>query len=160
VRYLVRMIDDATSWSWGRFVESDATPQNMAVLWEYLEKNGRIEDVYTDRHSLNADWTGAARVGIGWIVAYSPLARGREGKGFRNRRTGGVRSSRRATPASWLSSLSRCGVTAISSRCQQLSKVWNSLIRYLTDSHAYPFRISPRHVRSLRPDGQNPNAQT
>jgi len=39
VRYLVRMIDDATSWSWGRFVESDATPQNMGVLWEYLEKN-------------------------------------------------------------------------------------------------------------------------
>src|SRR5690242_13766389 len=33
VRYLVRLIDDATSWSWGRFVESDATPQNMAVLW-------------------------------------------------------------------------------------------------------------------------------
>jgi hypothetical protein len=29
VRYLVRMIDDATSWSWGRFVERDATPQNM-----------------------------------------------------------------------------------------------------------------------------------
>ncbi len=26
VRYLVRMIDDATSWSWGRFVEQDATP--------------------------------------------------------------------------------------------------------------------------------------
>jgi len=24
VRYLVRMIDDATSWSWGRFVERDA----------------------------------------------------------------------------------------------------------------------------------------
>src|ERR1700704_6647017 len=42
VRYLVRMIDDATSWSWGRFVERDATPFNMAVLWEYLEKNGRM----------------------------------------------------------------------------------------------------------------------
>jgi transposase len=52
VRYLVRMIDDATSWSWGRFVESDATPQNMGVLWEYLEKNGRMVDVYTDRDSM------------------------------------------------------------------------------------------------------------
>jgi hypothetical protein len=30
VRYLVRLIDDATSWSWGRFVERDATPQNGA----------------------------------------------------------------------------------------------------------------------------------
>ena len=29
VRYLVRLIDDATSWSWGRFVERDATPHNM-----------------------------------------------------------------------------------------------------------------------------------
>ena len=52
VRYLVRMIDDATSWSWGRFVERDATPHNMAVLWEYLEKNGRMVDVYTDRDSM------------------------------------------------------------------------------------------------------------
>src|SRR5436190_1984660 len=39
-------------WSWGRFVESDATPQNMGVLWEYLEKNGRMVDVYTDRASM------------------------------------------------------------------------------------------------------------
>jgi len=52
VRYLVRMIDDATSWSWGRFVESDATAFNMAVLWEYVEKNGRMVDVYTDRDSM------------------------------------------------------------------------------------------------------------
>src|SRR5689334_2894210 len=52
VRYLVRMIDDATSWSWGRFVESDATRFNMAVLWEYIEKNGRMVDVYTDRDSM------------------------------------------------------------------------------------------------------------
>src|SRR3954463_16388385 len=54
VRYLVRMIDDATSWSWGRFVQHDATPQNMGVLWEYLEKNGRMVDVYTDRDSMFA----------------------------------------------------------------------------------------------------------
>jgi hypothetical protein len=54
------LIDDATSWSWGRFVESDATPQNMAVLWEYLEKNGRMVDVYTDRHSM---FTAAPRRG-------------------------------------------------------------------------------------------------
>src|ERR1019366_2635426 len=54
VRYLVRLIDDATSWSWGRFVERDATPFNMAVLWEYIEKNGRMVDVYTDRHSMFA----------------------------------------------------------------------------------------------------------
>jgi transposase len=102
VRYLVRMIDDATSWSWGRFVERDATPHNMAVLWEYLEKNGRMVEVYTDRDSM---FTTAARagqnkaerraadrltqigrglreLGIGWIAAYSPQAKGRIERSF------------------------------------------------------------------------------
>jgi transposase len=101
VRYLVRLIDDATSWSWGRFVESDATPQNMAVLWEYLEKNGRMVDVYTDRHSMftvaRARENAAERVGkdhltqigrglrelgIGWIAAQSPQAKGRIERSF------------------------------------------------------------------------------
>ncbi len=102
VRYLVRMIDDATSWSWGRFVESDATPQNMGVLWEYLEKNGRMLDVYTDRHSMftvapRAGETEQQRreadrltqlgralreLGIGSILAYSPQAKGRIERSF------------------------------------------------------------------------------
>lgn len=97
VRYLVRMIDDATSWSWGRFVESDATPFNMAVLWEYLEKNGRMVDVYTDRDSMftvprrkgesEQDRQAADRLtqlgrslremGIGSILANSAQAKGR-----------------------------------------------------------------------------------
>ena len=102
VRYLVRMIDDATSWSWGRFVESDATPFNMAVLWEYIEKNGRMVDVYTDRDSM---FTVARRkgeseqerqaedrvtqlgrslreLGIGSILANSPQAKGRIERSF------------------------------------------------------------------------------
>jgi len=103
VRYLVRMIDDATSWSWGRFVESDATPQNMGVLWEYLDKNGRMVDVYTDRDSMftvpprpgeskeqqrEADrltQLGRAmrELGIGSILAYSPQAKGRIERSFR-----------------------------------------------------------------------------
>jgi transposase len=101
-RYLVRMIDDATSWSWGRFVERDATAQNMAVLWEYLEKNGRMVDVYTDRDSMftvprrpgesaeqqrQADrltQLGRAlrELGIGSILAYSPQAKGRIERSF------------------------------------------------------------------------------
>jgi len=103
VRYLVLMIDDATSWSWGRFVQSDATPQNMGVLWEYLEKNGRMVDVYTDRDSMftippragqskeqqrQADQLtqlGRAmrELGIGSILAYSPQAKGRIERSFR-----------------------------------------------------------------------------
>jgi transposase len=102
VRYLVRMIDDATSWSWGRFVEHDATPQNMGVLWEYLERNGRMMDVYTDRHSmfttpppkgenrperaaadrLTQIGRGLRELGIGWIAAYSPQAKGRIERSF------------------------------------------------------------------------------
>jgi len=102
VRYLVRMIDDATSWSWGRFVERDATPHNMGVLWEYLEKNGRMVDVYTDRDSMfsvpprpgesqdqrrEADrltQLGRAlrELGIGLILAYSPQAKGRIERSF------------------------------------------------------------------------------
>src|SRR5260370_2942141 len=102
VRYLGRMIDDATSWSWGRFVERDATPHNMGVLWEYLEKNGRMVDVYTDRDSmvsvtpragesdqeriaadrLTQIGRGLRELGIGWIAAYSPQAKGRIERSF------------------------------------------------------------------------------
>ncbi|MGH9648806.1 MAG: ISNCY family transposase [Bryobacteraceae bacterium] len=102
VRYLVRMIDDATSWSWGRFVERDATPHNMGVLWEYLEQNGRMVDVYTDRDSMFAvpPRAGQSRdqqreadrmtqlgralreLGIGSILAYSPQAKGRIERSF------------------------------------------------------------------------------
>jgi transposase len=102
VRYLVRLIDDATSWSWGRFVERDATPFNMAVLWEYLKKNGRMADVYTDRDSMftiaRAGGQSAEQriaddrltqigralreLGIGWIAANSPQAKGRIERSF------------------------------------------------------------------------------
>jgi DNA-binding Lrp family transcriptional regulator len=102
VRYLVRMIDDATSWSWGRFVESDATAFNMAVLWEYLEKNGRMVDIYTDRDSMftvprrkgesDQERQAADRLtqlgrslrelGIGSILANSPQAKGRVERSF------------------------------------------------------------------------------
>ncbi len=102
VRYLVRMIDDATSWSWGRFVERDATEFNMAVLWEYLGKNGRRGEVYTDRDSMFAVAArpkeseqartaqdrltqigrGLRELGIGWIPAYSPQAKGRVERSF------------------------------------------------------------------------------
>jgi transposase len=102
VRYLVRMIDDATSWSWGRFVEGDTTRHNMGVLWEYLDQNGRMVDVYTDRDSMftvpprpgereekqrQADrltQLGRAlrELGIGSLLAYSPQAKGRIERSF------------------------------------------------------------------------------
>jgi hypothetical protein len=67
----------------------------MGVLWEYLEKNGRMVDVYTDRDSMFAvpprpgeskdgqrqadrlTQLGRAlrELGIGSILAYSPQAK-------------------------------------------------------------------------------------
>jgi len=102
VHHLVRLIDDATSRSWGRFVQHDGTRENMGVLWEYIEKYGRMVDTYTDRDSM---FTVARRpketdqqrreadrltqigralreLGIGWIAAYSPQAKGRVERSF------------------------------------------------------------------------------
>ena len=102
VKHLVRMIDDATSRSWGRFVARDGTRENMGVLWEYVERFGRVVDYYTDRDSMFAvaSRPGESReqqrqadrltqigralreLGIGWIAAYSPQAKGRVERSF------------------------------------------------------------------------------
>jgi DNA-binding Lrp family transcriptional regulator len=102
VRHLVRMIDDATSRSWGRFVEHDGTRENMGVLREYLERYGRPVEVYTDRDSMfyvplrkgesleqrrqqdRLTQLGRAlrELGIGAIVAYSAQAKGRVERSF------------------------------------------------------------------------------
>ena len=102
VRYLVRLIDDATSRSWGRFVKHDGTRENMGVLWEYLERYGRMVDTYKDRDSIFmvAPRAGESKqqgreadrltqigralreLGIGWIPAYSPQAKGRVERSF------------------------------------------------------------------------------
>jgi hypothetical protein len=83
-------------------VERDATPFNMAVLWEYLDKNGRMVEVYTDRDSMFAvppqrgenreqqrqadrlTQLGRAlrELGIGSVLAFSPQAKGRVERSF------------------------------------------------------------------------------
>ena len=94
--YLVAMIDDATSLAYSRFVEQDSTEANMGVLWGYLERWGRPVEFYTDKSSLfsvnrplpeaadeavKEEWTQIGRalreLGIGWIAAHSPQAKGR-----------------------------------------------------------------------------------
>jgi len=102
VRYLVRWIDDATSRSGGRFVLHDGTRENMGVLWQYVGSNGRMVDLYTDRAGIftvaprakesaqerqEADrltqfGRGLRELGIGWIAAYSPQAKGRVERSF------------------------------------------------------------------------------
>jgi transposase len=94
--YLVGMIDDATNTLHARFVESDTTDQNLRVLWSYLERYGRPQAVYTDKAgmfqpTLARGWKsddpepktetqiGRAlrELGIEWIAAHSPQAKGR-----------------------------------------------------------------------------------
>ena len=93
---LVAMIDDASSQAYGRFVRQDSTAENLRVRWNYLERWGRPVEFYTDKNSLftvngpkaeAADEAveeelrqigrGLRELGIGWIPAHSPQAKGR-----------------------------------------------------------------------------------
>ena len=102
VRYLVRMIDDATSWSWGRFVERDATRHNMGVLWSTWRKMGarwmstpieipcsrfrrhpeRAPTKQRQADRLTQLGRALRELGIGSILAYSPQAKGRIERSF------------------------------------------------------------------------------
>lgn len=94
--YLVALIDDATNTLYARFVEADTSEQNMRVLWGYLERYGRPQAVYTDKAgmfqpTLPPGWKtedpgektetqiGRAlrELGMEWIAAHSPQAKGR-----------------------------------------------------------------------------------
>ena len=94
--YLVAMIDDATSQARARFVEHDTTEANLRVLGEYVKGWGRPLAFYTDKHGMfrvNRPQVEAAdeaveeeltqigralrELGIDWIPAHSPQAKGR-----------------------------------------------------------------------------------
>ena len=103
--YLIAMIDDATSRLFARFVRSDSTAENMRLLWSYLEKHGRPLAFYTDKATLfrtpekrRRDEPGVDQdpvempptqigralqeLGICWIAAHSPQAKGRVERNF------------------------------------------------------------------------------
>jgi biotin operon repressor len=102
---LINMIDDATSRWFARFVPSDSTVENMNVLESYMKKRGRPLAVYTDQAALfktaqktrPGEFSAAGdrpelpptqigralrELGIVWIPAYSPQAKGRVERGF------------------------------------------------------------------------------
>ena len=102
---LIQMIDDATSRRFARFVRSDSTLENMNVLGQYLERFGRPLACYTDKASLfqsteksKRDEPGERKdprklpptqieralieLGIAWIPAHSPQAKGRVERSF------------------------------------------------------------------------------
>ena len=103
--YLIAMIDDATSRLFARFVRHDSTEENMKLLWSYLEKFGRPVTFYTDKASLfqtagrrKRDEPGVDQdpvempptqigralreLGITWLPAHSPQAKGRVERNF------------------------------------------------------------------------------
>ena len=98
--YLIKMIDDATSRLFARFVRSDSTAENMAVLESYLLRFGRPLEFYTDKashfvttpkknHAAREQplpptqlGRGLQELGIGWIAAHSPQAKGRVERSF------------------------------------------------------------------------------
>jgi len=103
--YLIAMIDDASSRLWARFVRHDSTEENMRLLWSYLEEYGRPVAFYTDKASLfrtaekhKRDEPGVEKdavempptqigralqeLGITWIGAHSPQAKGRVERNF------------------------------------------------------------------------------
>src|SRR5207342_992065 len=98
--YLIKMIDDATSRLFARFVRHDSTVENMAVLEQYLRRYGRPLEFYTDKASIfltTPKKNHAPRVepppptqigralselGVGWIAAHSPQAKGRVERSF------------------------------------------------------------------------------
>ena len=103
--YLIAMIDDATSRLLARFVRHDSSAENMKLLWSYLEKFGRPLSFYTDKASLfqtaekrKRDEPGVEKdavempptqigralreLGITWIAAHSPQAKGRVERNF------------------------------------------------------------------------------
>ena len=99
--YLIALIDDATSRLFARFVPADSTEHHMHVLWAYVERYGRPQAAYTDRAglfqpTLAPGWKGEEpgpktetqmgrafrELGIEWIAAHSPQAKGRIERSF------------------------------------------------------------------------------
>jgi hypothetical protein len=93
---LIALIDDATSRWWARFTEHDTTEENLRTLGGWLRRYGRPGAHYTDKNSIFRTTRPAAlpeqlrgegarsqfgralsELGITWIAAHSPQAKGR-----------------------------------------------------------------------------------
>jgi transposase len=93
---LIALIDDATSRIWARLAEHDSTEENLQTLGGWLRRYGRPLAHYTDRNSIFRTTRTAQlaeqlrghpartqfgralnELGIEWIAAHSPQAKGR-----------------------------------------------------------------------------------
>jgi transposase len=176
--YLIAMIDDATSRLFARFVRHDSTEENMRTLWLYIEKFGRPLKVYTDKAALfqtaekrRRDEPGVDKdpvempptqigralqeLGIVWIAAHSPQAKGRVERNFGTAQDRLVKGMRVA------------GVKTIEEANRYLDEeylVWwereltvepanrNDAHRALDKSHNLAASLSHVETRQVRPD--------
>ena len=176
--YLIAMIDDATSRLFARFVRHDSMEENMKLLWDYLEKFGRPVAFYTDKASLfqtaekhKRDEPGVDKdpvempptqigralreLGITWIAAHSPQAKGRVERNFGTAQDRLVKGMRVA------------GVTTLEQANEYLLKeylVWweremtvdpassDDAHRPVEKSHNLPGSLSYVETRQVRPD--------
>jgi DNA-binding Lrp family transcriptional regulator len=91
---VISMIDDATSRVMARFVEEDSSEENLRTLRCWLERYGRPLALYTDKNSLFVNnlpnvqeqiqgkpltnvGQALLELGVEWIPAHSPQAKGR-----------------------------------------------------------------------------------
>jgi hypothetical protein len=93
---LIALIDDATSKFWARFTEQDTTEENLRTFQGWLRRYGRPLAHYTDKNSIFRTARRAGipeqlrgegarsqfgralqELGIEWIAAHSPQAKGR-----------------------------------------------------------------------------------
>src|SRR6202795_1114915 len=93
---LIAVIDDATSRFYARFTEHDTTEENLRTFGEWLRRYGRPVTHYTDKNSIFRSSAAALpeeqlrgekarsqfgralhELGIEWIAAHSPQAKGR-----------------------------------------------------------------------------------
>lgn len=98
---LIALIDDATSRLWARFVTHDTTEENLRTLEGWLRRYGRPLALYTDKDSIFQPSGPPSRdeqlrgqpartqfgralseLGIEWIAAHSPQAKGRIERAF------------------------------------------------------------------------------
>ena len=165
--YLIAMIDDATSELTARFALHDSTEENMRLLRDYLDKNGRPVGFYTDKASLFQTAPKVARdqkalakdereplpptqigralheLQIAWSAAHSPQAKGRIERAFATAQDRLVKGLRLV------------GATTLEQANQYLQSHfvpwWNERLKVL------PANATDAH-RPLGPDHQLPSA--
>jgi transposase len=168
---LIAFIDDATSRLRGRFFESETTEANMLALREWIECFGLPLSLYTDRHSIYApqersrteeDLHGQAEptqfgraleeLGIEWIPAYSPQAKGRVERLFETLQDRLVKEMRVADIDSCEAAnrfLEDCFVPFWERRFTVRARNPRDAHRHLTKNHDLDAIFSLRHTRVL-----------